>query len=315
MLRLFLGGLALASAAALAVAGAAAVASSQAREATQGAGKPALEFAQSSAQEIELAQRRKRKVNTRRTAPEETATPAGKAASNGEVLFGVQDVGFLVDRDVIRVGSEIGKFNRVRLRVLKNDIHIVDLKAVYETGDLETLLTDAKIRADRKTDWIALNRDDFIKEFQLVYRSRPDFKGQARVEVFGEYKDGWLGPDGEGARYNNGWVLLGTDTAGSIGFDRVKIPVGRNEGGFKQLRVSVKDRDITMTRLAVVYADGATDDLESKRIKVAADAAFGPVDLKKEAAIKEILGVWRSRALATSKRDRAYATVQVWGKH
>jgi hypothetical protein len=37
--------------------------------------------------------------------------------------------------------------------------------------------------------------------------------------------------------------------------------------------------------------------------------------LKQSATIKEIEATWRSRALATSKRDRAYATVQVWGKH
>jgi hypothetical protein len=259
--------------------------------------------------------KRRSGVSTRPTAPEKTETPAGKATSNGEVLFGVQDVGFLVDRDTIRVGSEIGKFDRVRVRVLKNDIYITDLKAVYENGDMETLLSDAKIDANRKTDWIPLNRKEFIKEIQMVYRSKPDFKGQARVEVFGEYADGWLGPNGEGKKYNDGWVLLGTDTAGSIGFDRVKIPVGKNEGGFKQLRVSVKDRDITMTKLAVVYEDGAKDDLETDRVKVAADEAFGPVDLKKDAAIKEIEAVWRSRAIATSKRDRAYATVQVWAHH
>jgi len=259
--------------------------------------------------------RRSRRVRTRRTAPEETKTPAGKATSNGEVLFGVQDVGFLVDRDIIPVGPEIGKFERVRVRVLKNDIFIADLKVVYENGDMETLLTDSKINENRKTEWIPLNRDDFIKEFQLVYRSRPKFKGQARVEVFGEYADGWLGPNGEGKKYNNGWVLLGTDTAGSIGFDRVKIPVGKNEGGFKQLRVSVKDRDITMTKLAVVYEGGEKDNIETKRIKVSADEAFGPVDLKKDAIIKEIQATWRSRRFATSRRKRAYATVQVWGHH
>jgi hypothetical protein len=259
--------------------------------------------------------RRQSSVSTRPTAPEKTNTPAGKATDNGEVLFGVQDVGFLVDRDTIRVGSEIGKFDRVRVRVLKNDIFVTDLKVIYADGGSETLLTDAKIEANRKTDWIPLNQKGFIKELQLVYRSKPDFKGQARVEVFGEYADGWLGPNGEGRKYNDGWVLLGTDTAGSVGFDRVTIPVGKNEGGFKQLRVSVKDRDITMTDLAVVYEDGAKDDLETDRIKVAADEAFGPVDLKKDAAIKEIEAVWRSRAIATSKRDRAYATVQVWAHH
>jgi len=278
-------------------------------------GKKVLEGGRAASPVVEVQQKRRgRRVNTRETAPETSAIPPGKAV-NGEVLFGVQDVGFLVDRDVIRVGAEIGKFDRIRLRVLKNEIFVTDLKAVFADGQTETLLTDAKIPADRKTEWIPLKHKGFIKEIQLVYRSKPDFKGQARVEVFGEYENGWLGPNGEGRKYNDGWVLLGTDTAGSVGFDRVKIPVGQNDGGFKQLRVSVKDRDVTMTNLAVVYNDGAKDEIETNRTKIAADAAFGPVDLKKGATIKEIEATWRSRALATSKRDRAYATVQVWGKH
>ena len=263
MLRLFLGGLALASAAAFAH-----VAAREAILSDSPAAPTPTNVAQSNAKEIQVAKRRRRRVRTRATAPEPTQKPAGQARVNGEVLFGVQDVGFLVDRDVIRVGSEIGKFDRIRLRVLKNDIHIVDLKAYYENGDFETLIADEKIRANRKTNWIKLNRDDFIKEFRVIYRSRPDFKGQARVEVFGEYKPGWLGPNGEGVKYNNGWVLLGTDTAGSIGFDRVKIPVGKNEGGFKKLRVSVKDRDVTMADLTVVYEDGAKDDLQSRRTHI-----------------------------------------------
>jgi hypothetical protein len=275
----------------------------------------ALEQSKAASPLVEVQQRRRgRKVNTRETSPETSALPPGKA-SNGEVLFGVQDVGFLVDRDVIRVGSEIGKFDRLRLRVLRNEIFVTDLKAIFDDGTTETLLTDMKIPADRKTEWIPLKHKGFIKEIQLVYRSKPDFKGQARVEVFGEYEDGWLGPNGEGRKYNDGWVLLGTDTAGSIGFDKVKIPVGQNEGGFKQLRVSVKDRDVTMTNLAVVYSDGEKDQIETNRTKIAADAAFGPVDLKKGATVKEIEATWRSRALATSKRERTYATVQVWGKH
>lgn len=258
--------------------------------------------------------RRSRAVQTRETAPETSALPPGQAY-NGEVLFGVQDVGFLVDRDVIRVGAEIGKFDRIRLRVLRNEIFITDLKVIFEDGASETLLSDTRIRAGRKTGWIALEHKGFIKEIQLVYRSKPKFKGQARVEVFGEYQKGWLGADGEGRKYNGGWVLLGTDTAGSIGFDTVKIPVGTHEGGFSQLRVSVKDRDVTMTNLSVVYEDGSTDELNAARTKIAADGAFGPVDLQKKAEIKQVEATWRSRALATSKRDRAYATVQVWGKH
>jgi hypothetical protein len=298
----------------LALAAAGAVSMLAARDASVLPMGNVLEGSKAASPLVEVARRRRRDVDTRATSPETSALPPGKA-SNGEVLFGVQDVGFLVDRDTIRVGAEIGKFDRIRLRVLKNEIFITDLKAIFADGSTETLLSDVKIPADRKTDWIPLDHKGFIKEIQLVYRSKPDFKGQARVEVFGEYEPGWLGPNGEGRKYNDGWVLLGTDTAGSIGFDKVKIPVGQNEGGFKQLRVSVKDRDVTMTNLAVVYGDGAKDEIETKRTKIAADGAFGPVDLKQGATIREIEATWRSRAIATSKRDRAYATVQVWGRH
>lgn len=298
----------------LMVAVAAAPAPAQAHDAALALLERAAKSARGASPLVKTQARRKSGVSTRSTSPDETTTPAGQAQYNGEVLFGAQNVGFLVDRDVIPVGAEIGKFDRVRVRVLRNDIFISDLTAVYEDGATETLLTNAKIRSNRKTEWLPLPHDGFIKEFRVVYRSKPSFKGTARVEIFGEYTDGWLGPDGEGRKYNNGWVLLGTDTAGSIGFDHVKIPVGDNEGGFKQLRVAVKGRDITMTNLAVVYEDGAKADLETSRTRIYAGQAFGPVDLKEDDPIKEIRGTWRSRAFSTSKRNRAYATVQVWAR-
>jgi hypothetical protein len=297
----------------LAVAAVGALAPLNARDATLAPLGRAAETARE-ASPLVTVQTRRKSVSTRRTSPEETTTPAGQAQSNGEVLFGAQDVGFLVDRDIIPVGPEIGKFDRVRVRVLRNDIFISDLTAVFENGETETLLTDMLINSNRKTEWIRLKHSGFIKEIRVVYRSKPGGKGEARVEIFGEYTEGWLGPDGEGRKYNNGWVLLGTDTAGSIGFDQVRIPVGVNQGGFRQLRVAVKDRDITMTNLAVVYADGKKASLETNRRRVAADEGFGPVDLSEDSAIKEIQATWRSRAFATSKRTRAYATVQVWAR-
>jgi hypothetical protein len=278
-----------------------------AHEAVLGSFGSVAEKARSASPVVEVARRR-------RSAPDDTAAVPTKE-SNGEVLFGVQDVGFLVDRDTIHVGPEIGKFDRLRLRVLRNDIFINDLKVVYADGETETLLTDTKLDSGRKTNWFDLKHKGFIKEIQLVYRSRPDFKGEARVEIFGEYAANWLDPSGEGQKYNDGWVLLGTDTAGSIGFDKVKIPVGKNDGGFKQIRVSVKDRDVTMTDLAVVYASGDKDHVKSDRVKIEADKAYGPIDLKNGASIKEIQATWRSRAFATSKKDRAYATIEVWGHH
>jgi hypothetical protein len=252
-----------------------------------------------------------------------TAAPGTVSQSTGgDVLFGSQTVGFGVDRDVIRVGAEVGKFDKIRLRVLDNDIFLNEMKVVYANGESETLAVAADVKQNTRTKWFNLKGDRFIKEIQLVYRARPNFRGQAHVEVFGEYAEGWLGPVGEGRKYNSGWVMLGAQTAdffrvtsGKAGFDRDVIPVGKNEGGFKKIRVNVRDRAITLNELRVVYANG-TEDIIPIKTKVEAGAAFGPLDLKNGGKpIKEILAYYRSRIFDAKAVGKGKAIVEVWGQH
>jgi Protein of unknown function (DUF2541) len=252
-----------------------------------------------------------------------TAAPGTVSQSTGgDVLFGSQTVGFGVDRDVIRVGAEIGKFDKIRIRVLDNDIFLNEMKVVYANGESETLAVAADVKQNTRTKWFNLKGDRFIKEIQLVYRARPNFRGQAHVEVFGEYAEGWLGPVGEGRKFNSGWVMLGAQTAdffrvtsGKTGFDRDVIPVGKNEGGFKKIRVNVRDRAITLNELRVVYTNG-TEDIIPVKTKVEAGAAFGPLDLKNGGKpIKEILAYYRSRIFDAKAVGKGKAIVEVWGQH
>jgi len=161
-------------------------------------------------------------------------------------LFGVQRVGFGVDRDVIKVGGEIGKFDRIRLRAESNDIFLNEIQVIYFKGDPDVFPINAELKQNTLSDWLKLNGQRFIREISLTYRSRPNFKGQARVEVYGDYIANWLGPKGEARKYNQGWVMLGSRTAGFIGFDRSTIPVAVNEGGFKRVRVNARERAITL---------------------------------------------------------------------
>jgi Protein of unknown function (DUF2541) len=252
-----------------------------------------------------------------------TAAPGTVSQSTGgDVLFGSQTVGFGVDRDVIRVGAEVGKFDKIRLRVLDNDIFLNEMKVVYANGESETLAVAADVKQNTRTKWFNLKGDRFIKEIQLVYRARPNFRGQAHVEVFGEYAEGWLGPVGEGRKFNSGWVMLGAQsadffrvTSGKAGFDRDVIPVGKNEGGFKKIRVNVRDRAITLNELRVVYTNG-TEDIIPIKTKVEAGAAFGPLDLKNGGKpIKEILAYYRSRIFDAKAVGKGKAIVEVWGQH
>lgn len=246
-----------------------------------------------------------------------SAAAPGQPTEGGEVLFGAQYVGFINDRDVIRVGPEIGKFERIRMRVLDNDIHITELKVVYSNGETDTLAINANIPKNSRTNWIDLKGDRFIKEIQMVYHSKPSFRGQARIEVFGQYAPGWLSPTGEGRKYNQGWVLLGAQTAGFVGFDKDIIPVGRNEGGFRKLRVTAKDRAITLSEIKVVFANGS-EELIPIKTKVEAGGTYGPIDLQPDrtkVAIDHIEAKYRSRFFDSSARGKGTAIVEIWGQH
>jgi hypothetical protein len=251
-------------------------------------------------------------------------TPPGKAPPSnfgqprdfGEILFGGKYVGFLVDRDVIPVASEIGKFDRIRLRVLDNDIFVNTIKVVYANGETEEIGYNAEAKRDTRTRWIQLKGDRFIKELQLIYQARPNYRGQAYVEVYGQYAEGWLSPQGEGRKYNAGWVMLGAQTAGFTIDRNEVIKVGRNEGGFKKIRVNVLDETITLFEVRVVYGNGEVDIVPFNRMKIEAGASSNPIDLKGgPRVVEEIRPVFRTRIFQQGGIAKGRATVQFWGQH
>ena len=257
-----------------------------------------------------------------------TARP-GTETAGGDVLFGVQYVGFGIDRDVIKVGNEYGKFDKVRLRVLDNDIFINEMRVIYNNGEPDVLAVAANVPANTRTKWFTLKGDRFIKEIQLVYKSRPGFKGQARVEVYGEHAEGWyskgevaggkLTPSGEAFKHaaNRGWLYLGGQqplffsVKKGLGYENDTVAVARN-WGFNRLRLDVKDRAITLNRVTVVYGDGTTDVIPVGA-KVDAGSSFGPVDLKAK-PVREIQLSYRSRLLDAQAAGKGYAFVELWAQ-
>jgi hypothetical protein len=240
----------------------------------------------------------------------------GQQTDTGDVLFGSQSVGFGVDRDIIRVGTEVGKFDRIRMRVLDNDIFINSMKVIYVNGEAEEVAYNADVRKDTRTRWIQLKGDRFIKEIQLTYRSRPSIKGQAYIEVYGQYAEGWLGPQGEGKKYNAGWVMLGAQTAGFTIDRNDVINVSRNEGGFRKVRVQVRDQAITMFELRVVYGNGEVDVIPFNRQRIDAGARSAEIDLKGGARIiSEIRPTYRTRIFQQGGVAKGRAVVEFWGVH
>lgn len=103
-------------------------------------------------------------------------------------LLGSQEVGFLTDKDVVRVGRKEGRFRAIKLRVRNNAVEMLDLKVVYANGNPDDIPVRNVIRAGGETRTIDLKGDTrAIQEVQLVYKSKPSFKGRAIVEVWGQH--------------------------------------------------------------------------------------------------------------------------------
>lgn len=100
--------------------------------------------------------------------------------------LGCQKVGFLIDRDVIRVGRDDGRFRAIRVRVAGNRVHMMDLKVVYANGQPDDIPVREEIRAGGQTRPLDLRGERrSIRQIEMVYRSQPSFRGQATVCVDG----------------------------------------------------------------------------------------------------------------------------------
>lgn len=101
--------------------------------------------------------------------------------------LGCQKVGFLVDRDAIKVGRREGKFKAIRLEVSGNTVYINDLKVVYGNGAPDDLQVRSEIREGAQTRPLDLKGrgERAIDRVELTYRAKPNFKGSAKVCVSG----------------------------------------------------------------------------------------------------------------------------------
>ena len=102
------------------------------------------------------------------------------------VELGCQQVSFIgKDRDTIKVGRREGQFKAIRLKARGNDVEVLDLKVIYAGGgDPDDIQVRSQIRAGSQTRALDLKgRERAIDRIEMVYKSRPNFKGQATVCV------------------------------------------------------------------------------------------------------------------------------------
>lgn len=97
--------------------------------------------------------------------------------------LGCRQVSFIgKDRDSIQVGRREGRFKAIRLSAKGNDVEMLDLKVIYANGEPDDIPVRSNIRAGSQTRALDLKgRERAIQQIDMVYRSRPSFRGLATV--------------------------------------------------------------------------------------------------------------------------------------
>jgi hypothetical protein len=185
----------------------------------------------------------------------------GPQIPRGWVLFGAQTVEFRGDRDIIPVGPEVGRFDRIALRVQDNDIFLREITVTYANGERDRKIIETAIPANSQTRPIDLKGDRFIRDIELVYRSRPGGGKPAIVEVYGDFARDWFSDRGGYRDFNRGWALLGAQRASMFSKDSDVIPVGERFGRLKALRFTARREDIRIYGVRVVYGNGEAEDV------------------------------------------------------
>ena len=231
------------------------------------------------------------------------------------VPLGEQRVGFLVDRDVLRVNQNEdwfrreGPFSTLRFTAEGNDIHMINVRVVYLNGFAEDFRIDQLLR-QRQSFTLDLRGDrSFLRQIEFVYRSRLNFKGEARLRV--EALAARRGPPGPGPGPGPQVELLGSQKIG-FAVDRDVLRVGRKEGRFRRIALRALDNDIEILDMKVFYGRGGPpDDIQLRRV-LRAGQRSEPIDLRGNEArvIDRIEFVYRARP-----NFRGAATLEIYGVH
>lgn len=233
--------------------------------------------------------------------------------ASDSILIAAKTAGREVTSETVDVASSIGKFKRLKLATRASEAAIERVSVVFDDGSTKDFAVNGILQPNTSTPWFEIDGSKFIKQVGLELKEKTSLTAPARFELYGEPAENWLKSGGDGARFNDGWVLIGAQTAGFVGFDNDVIALADHGDGFSELRVNVSGRAITLNQLRVVY-DNGEEDIVPVRSRIDAGDTFGPITLRGGRKVREVQARYRSRVIEEIDQEKNSALVQVWAK-
>ena len=168
-----------------------------------------------------------------------------------------------VERELLRVNPREGRFDRIGVRALDGDVEIVEMSLRYANGEFERIVINRKIRAGTNMppfDFRGGQRR--LREIDVAYRPI----GPSRIQIFAEQ-----------SRQANRWEELGCQRVGFLeGKDIIRV--GRKEGTFRAVKLTIRGNNVRLDRMRIVYANGQVDELRVRTV-IPAGSESRPIDL------------------------------------
>ncbi len=185
------------------------------------------------------------------------------------LLLGTERVGARRERDVIHVDQRPGPYAGLRLHATGGPVDVRRVLVTFADGQRAEVAFDGAIDANASTRRIVLPRTgQAIDTIEITHRARTSADGAALVEFWGERAarvamQPQPPPIIERNRqqrppFSNRWEVLGRKVVNS-NIDRAVIPVGRDIGRFRKLRLKVRNHDIFLMDVNVHYGNGHID--------------------------------------------------------
>ncbi|MBU2580307.1 MAG: hypothetical protein KJ622_01125 [Alphaproteobacteria bacterium] len=233
--------------------------------------------------------------------------------ASGAILITAKTAGREAMSETLDVAENIGKFTRLTLATRSTAASVERLTVKFADGSEKAFAVSGVLQPNTSTPWFEIDGSKFIKEVELAFAEKTSLTAPVRFELYGKPTTTWLQSGGDGGRFNDGWVLIGAQTAGFVGFDNDVISLADHGDGFSEIRVNVDGRSVTLNQLRIVYENGE-EDIVPVRARIDSGDTYGPISLRSGEKIKEVQARYRTRIIEPSIPERNTALVQVWAK-
>ncbi len=255
---------------------------------------------------------RRRIANTATAANEAkhlSAVVLGQPTNGATVLIGALPIEAQATQSQIVFDKPLAKFAQLRLRPTGANLFLENVAITYDDETRASARFGVSLFRNTTSRRIAIDPKRFVRSVLFNHRPVDGIRRRGiRIQLYATLADHWLLPTSEGARLNDGWLLLAAREGQYLARSGGRLPVARNRGGFGELRVTGASGAMKRAKLNIRFA-GRPNGGMVQRVAGTTKGWHSTVELAQRAPIAGLEFELGRRALQSLP---ATARVAVW---